>query len=203
MRRDGLHRLAVVVVHAELFLLVDGIQGFLADDHALIEHELAQGLAQVGVLADGLGDDVAGAFQGILDGSYFLFWIDERGSVIADGLSTGLLSPKIVGEGLEAAIASDRGFGPPLRTVRKVEIFQLGLVEGGLDAGLELVAELALLKDRAKDSFATADELSKVAELVFDVADLYLVEIAGRLFAIACDEGNGAPFVEQSDDRGE
>ena len=41
------------------FELVSFDKSFFTDNDALIEHELAQGPAEVGVLADGLGDDVA------------------------------------------------------------------------------------------------------------------------------------------------
>ena len=63
MRRNGLHWLAVVVVHFELFLLIDRIQRFFADDDAFLKHESTKDLAEVGVFADGFGDDVARAFD--------------------------------------------------------------------------------------------------------------------------------------------
>ena len=67
--------------------------------------------------------------------------------------------------------------------------------------GLQLVGELALLEDGGEDRLAAADEIAEVGELLFDVADLDLVESSGGLLAIARDEGDGAAFVEQLDDR--
>src|ERR1700722_16405510 len=101
--RDALHRLAIVIVHLELFLLIYCIQSLFADNNALIEHELAQGLAEVGVLADGLSDNVAGAFECGLDRGDFPFWIDERGWVIGDGLAGGAVGPGGGGGGGQAA----------------------------------------------------------------------------------------------------
>src|SRR6266481_228949 len=66
VRRNGLHRFAVVVVHFELLLLVDCIEGLFTDNNALVEHEMPQTLAEICVFADGLGDDMAGTFEGIL-----------------------------------------------------------------------------------------------------------------------------------------
>ena len=42
MRGDGLHRLAILVVHLELFLLVDAVDASAALDDALFEHQVAQ-----------------------------------------------------------------------------------------------------------------------------------------------------------------
>ena len=54
----------MVAVHEFRF---QAIGSFDPHHHGLKRDQLAQSLAQVGVLADGLGDDVTGAFQGILD----------------------------------------------------------------------------------------------------------------------------------------
>jgi hypothetical protein len=146
---------------------------------------------------------VAGALECSLDSGDFPFWIDERGCVIGDGLAGRLLRPEAVGEGLQATVASNSGLGPTLGAVGQVQIFEFRLVKGGLDPGLEFVGKLALLEDGAEDGLAAADEVSKVAELRFDVANLDLVEVASGLFAIASNEGDGAAFVEQTDNGGE
>ena len=87
MRCEGilLDRLAVVVIHLELLLLVDLRlrRPCSADDHAFVEHHLAQRLADVGVLADHFGDDVARAFERLLDRGDALLRIDKRGREFA------------------------------------------------------------------------------------------------------------------------
>ena len=110
-----------------------------------------------------------------------------------------LLSPEIGGERLQAFFAGDRGLGAALGLVGQIEIFQFALVERGLDAGLQLVGQLALLGDGGQDGLAASHQLAEVAELLFDVADLDLVEVAGGFLAVAGDEGHGAALVEQSD----
>ncbi len=88
-----LHRLAIVVVHLELFLLIDGIGGLAAGDDALVEHKLAERLAQVGIFADGFGHDVARAFQRFVDVGDALFFADEGGGKIGERKLGGLLRP--------------------------------------------------------------------------------------------------------------
>src|SRR6202789_3109719 len=64
VRRDGPYRLAIVIVHLEFFMFIDSVERFLADDDAFLEQELAECLTEVGVLTDGLGDDMAGGVRG-------------------------------------------------------------------------------------------------------------------------------------------
>ena len=75
MRCEGIcfDGLAVVIVHLELLLFVDRVHRFLADDDAFLEHGVAQQLADIGVVADGFGQDVARAFQRLLDARRRLF----------------------------------------------------------------------------------------------------------------------------------
>ncbi len=164
VRGDGLYRLAIVVVHLELFLLVDRVEGFLADDDAFLEQELAESLAEVGVLADGFGDDMAGAFEGILDGGDFLFGADKGGREFGEGLRCWELRPEVVGERLQAAVAGDGGLGASLGAIGEVEVFELGLVEGGVDTRLKVIGELALLEDGGEDGLAAADEIAEVGD---------------------------------------
>ena len=79
MRGNRLHRLGVLVVHLEFFLLIDRVGDFFADHHALIEEHLAQRLAQVGVFADPLGDNVARAFESLVRRGHAQFRIHEGG----------------------------------------------------------------------------------------------------------------------------
>ena len=162
VRGDGLYRLAIVIVHLEFFLLVDRVERFLADDDAFLEQELAQCLAEVGVLTDGLGDDVAGAFESVLDGGHFLFGADKGGCEFGEGLRGWELRPEVVGERLQAAVAGDGGLGAPLGAIGQVQILELGLVEGGVDTSLEVGGELALLEDGGENALAAANEIEEV-----------------------------------------
>ena len=68
-----------------------------------------------------------------------------------------------------------------------------------IDTRLQLVGQLALLLDGGEDGLFARDQLAKVEQLLFDGADLDLVQVAGRLFAVAGDEGDGGAFVEKLD----
>ncbi len=69
------------------------------------------------------------------------------------------------------------------------------------DARFQLIGQLALFFDGVQDGFAARDQIAEVGELLFDVADLHFVEIAGGFLAIARDERHGAAAIEQFDDR--
>jgi hypothetical protein len=99
---------------------------------------------------------VAGAFEGTFDGGYFLLYANESGCELVERHGGGLLIPEVVGERFETLIASDCRFRPALGAVRKVEIFQLGAVEGRLDLGLQLIGQFALFLDRREDCGAAA-----------------------------------------------
>jgi hypothetical protein len=99
VRGDGLHRLAVVVVYFELFLLIDRIHRSFADDNAFLEHESTEGFAKVGVFADSFGDDVARALEGVPECGDFPFGIDEGSCVVSKWLPGGLLCPEILSKG--------------------------------------------------------------------------------------------------------
>ena len=163
---------------------------------------MAQKLANVGVVADGFGEDVARAFERLLHAGDAFFGIDERRGKCFERRAGRLLIPEIVRERLQAFFARDHGLGAALGLVREVEIFQLALVEGLLDTRLQLVGQLALFLNGGEDGLLARNQLAEIEQLFFDGADLDLVEVAGRLLAVAGDEGDGGAFVEELD-RGE
>jgi hypothetical protein len=83
----------VFVVHLELFLFVDAVDAPAALDDALFEHQVAGQLAQLRVLADALGDNVARTFERVLRRRHFLLRADERGGEFAQRLVGGVLIP--------------------------------------------------------------------------------------------------------------
>ena len=155
-------------------------------------HHGADGLAVVGVFGDHFGDDMAGTFEGFGG-------IAEGGGEVGEGLAVGDLFQHIDGEGFEAFLAGNAGFGFALGLIGKVEIFEFGLVEGLLDFGLKFGGELALFLDGAEDGGSAVFEFAEVLELLLDGEDLDLVEVAGGFLAVAGDEGDGAAFVEEGD----
>src|ERR1700722_13871543 len=123
MRRDCLHYLAILVIHLEFFLLVDGIDRLAANDNAFLEHEMAQSFSQIWIFADDLGDNMARAFEGILCRINLLLRIDEAGGEFEQGLPRRLLLPQVESKRLETFLACNGCLGTTLRTVREIEVF--------------------------------------------------------------------------------
>ena len=110
------------------------------------------------------------------------------------------LLPEKEGERFQALVARDGGLGAALRLVRQVEIFEFGLFERGLDLRLQFRREFALFLNGREHGLAAIFQFAEVLQLLLDVADLDLVQIAGHFLAIARDEGHRGAFVEQFDD---
>jgi hypothetical protein len=180
-------------------LLVDGVGHLAADHDAFVEHHLAQRLAQIGRLGDRLGDDVARAVERLLRRVDALLGVDERRGQRFERQLARDLRPEVIGQRFEALLARDGRLRAALRLVGQVEIFELALVERLLDARFQFVGELALLGDGGENRLAPVGEFAEVAELLFDVADLDLVEIARGFLAVTGDKRHGAALVEQLD----
>ena len=102
-----------------------------------------------------------------------------------------------VRERLEARLLGDLGLGAALGLERQIDVFEPALAVGGADRGFERVVELALLADRIEDDGAPLLQLAQIAQALVERAQLRVVERAGRLLAIAGDEGNRRAVVEQ------
>src|ERR1700722_10657277 len=95
MRRYRLHRLAILVIHLEFFLLVDSIDRLATDDDALLEHEMAERLTQISILADDLCNDVTRAFQSFLNRADLFLSIDKAGGKLRQRNSRRFLRPQV------------------------------------------------------------------------------------------------------------
>jgi hypothetical protein len=71
------------------------------------------------------------------------------------------------------------------------------LVGAAVDRGAQLGRELALLVDALEHRRAPLLELAQVAQARLELAQLRVVEAVGGLLAVAGDEGNVRPAVEQ------
>jgi hypothetical protein len=157
---------------------------------------LAQIADEFGVLADALDQNETRALEGGFDifdallGAVILFGFRRR-------IERGVGEQRI-GQRLEAGFASDLSFGSPLGLERRVDIFEFDLAVGGLDGALKLGRQLALLGDALEHRDAPVLELCEVAEALFELAQLRVVEPASLLFAVARDEWHGRAFAKQA-----
>ena len=195
MRRQLVDRLAGVEVVAELRALLLLALDHRGPDRALFPHVRAQAADQFGRLREPLDEDGAGA-------------IERRGDVEHAGRLVDVLGRRLfgherrrreqrVGKRLESLLARHLGLRSLLRAVRRVEVLETRLAVGAADRVLELRRELLLLDERGQDRRAALLELAQVAQALLERTQLRVVEPAGRLLAVARDEGHGGAFVEQ------
>ena len=96
-------------------------------------------------------------------------------------------------------LAGARGERLLLRPERQIQIFEPLHAVGVLDLAAELVGEFVLRFDRAEDCLLAFIELADVGDGVADTGDLLLVEAAGLVAAIACDEGDRVAVIQERD----
>ena len=105
------------------------------------------------------------------------------------------------GQRREAGLPGDLGLGAALRLERQIDVFQASLAVGGQDRGFQRGIELALLADRIEDRGAALLELAQIGQALFQLAQLRVVERAGRLLAVARNERHRCAAVEQRNRR--
>ncbi len=167
----------------------------LGDQPAAGPHPFAQRADQVGVLAEALDQDGAGAVQcgGRVGDLLVQEGRGERGRVL------GRVGEQRVGQRFEAGLAGDLRLGAPLGLVREVDVLQPGLGVGGEDLRAQRVVQLALGVDGLQHGGAALLQLAQVAQPLLQGAQLGVVEGAGGFLAVARDEGDGRSSVEQAD----
>ncbi len=140
-----------------------------------------------------LGDNVLRSFDGF--GRVLHITFDKAlGRVLGMTLK---LHHQRVGQRLQSTFAGYLCPCAPLGLEGQIKVFELCGIPTGRDAIAQFVGEFALLLNGFEDGVLA---LLHLFELVVEIADgsyLHLVEVAGSLFAIAADEGNGTARVEQ------
>ncbi|MNO47635.1 hypothetical protein D3C76_379530 [compost metagenome] len=194
VRRHAFERFVVFEVIAEL-----GAFLFLAGNHAGTEggfllEVAAQLVQQAGVFGEAFHQDVLGAFEGSLHIGHAFFRVDET---CGFGFrAQGRVVEQAVGQLAEAGFQGDLALGAALLLVRQVQVFETGLGVGELDVAFKLRGQLALLFDAGEDADAPFVEFSQVAQALFQMTQLRIVEAAGHFFPVTGDEGNGRAFIE-------
>ncbi len=174
--------------------------------------EPAEVFAGGGVIAHALGEDVAGAGEGLVGGGDFgndvfavvggVFTAHIRGGRGGE-IDGGVLRPDLVGERLDALFFGDGGAGALLRAERQVDVLEADEGLGVGDLGGERVGEEVALLEGGEDGGSAFVEGGELFEAVADGGDLDLVEFAGHLFAVTGDEGDGGALFEELRGRGD
>ena len=108
-----------------------------------------------------------------------------------------------IGQRQQPGFQRDLRLGAAFWFVRQVQVFQAGLVFGMTDRVQQLRRHLVLLIDRRDDRGAPFLQLAQVAQALFQQPQLHIVQLAGRLLAVARDERHGRTLVEQRNGGGD
>ena len=179
-----------------------GAFGFLAFDDgrpqkSVFLQVVAQRLQQLRVFGELFHQDLAGAVEhglgvgeaGVGVEVFFGFVVRRQLRVVE----------QCQRQRLDAGFAGDLGLGPAFLLVRQVKVFETLLGFGIFDHRPQFRRQLALFLDAGENGAATVFEFAQVAETLFQVAQLRVVEFAGDFLPVAGDEGHGGAFVEELD----
>ena len=190
---QGLVPVEIVAVLLGLVRVLLGLDHLRGDDGRAAEGATHL-LARAFVLADHLGNDVLSPTEsGFGRGDGIATNKTLSGSL---GVALTLLEQDL-GQRLQALLAGHLGTGAALGAERQVDVLQLGGIPRLVDALLQLGRQLVLLADGLQDGLLAAGQLAQLVELLADGGYLHFVEAAGALLAVAGNEGNGAPLLEQ------
>ena len=162
MRRNCLHRLRVLVVHLELFLLIRRVLHLAAHNRTLVKHQLPQRLAQVRVFAHPLGHNMPRAFKCLVHAPNAELCVHKAACKLRQCLCGRLLLPQVKRQRLQPLLTCNRRLGAPLWTIRKIKIFKFVFVERSFDARLQFIRQLALLGNRSKNRRAPLRQIAKI-----------------------------------------
>ena len=175
---------------ARLLLAVDD----LGDDHALGGQILAQAADQFGVFGEALHQDLACAIQRVLHRGHALFLADKGGSFRFRHLAR--IGEQRIGQRLQPRLSGNLRLGAALLLERQIKIFQHRLGVGLRDLQRQLVRQLALLINRPHDGGAPVFHLAQIDQPLFQLAQLGVIQPAGRFLAVARDEGHRRTLIQ-------
>ena len=190
-------RLSVFEVIAELGALRLLVRHQPAGQQGVVAQELAQRRQQLRVFGEALHQNLPGAVQGGLAVGKTRLGIEVVGG---QGIRVqGRVGQQRIGQRLQPRLPGDQRLAAPPRLIGQVQVFQAVLGIGVEDGLLQGGGELALLADAAEDDLAALLQLPQVVQALRQLPQLGVVQGAGHFLAIAGDEGDGRPLVQQFD----
>ena len=192
--RHAFERLVVFEVVAELgafFLFAGDDAG--AEDGFLLEVG-TQFFQEAGVFGEALHQDVLGAFEGGLDVGDAFFRVDEARGFGFRGQRW--VVEQAIGQITQAGFQGDLALCTTFLFVRQVKVFEAGLGVREFDVAFQLRGQLALFLDAGEDADTPFVEFSQVAQALFQVPQLGVVEAAGYFFSVTGDEGHRGAFIQ-------
>ncbi len=154
--------------------------------------------ADIGIIADGLGDDIPGTLEGFFDRFHIFIQIGFLDDVCDISLGKRLLED-MVRQTLQASFTSDHGASAALGFIRGVQVLEGSHGLRCQDGGFELIREFALLFDGSQDSIPALLDLAQADDFICHDPDLLIIKGAGHFLAITGDERDSIAFVQQTD----
>ncbi|MND64753.1 hypothetical protein D3C80_560990 [compost metagenome] len=199
VRRHALEHFVVLEVIAKLrpFLFLAGHQA--STEHRFLLEEAAQLVEQAGVFGEALHEDVLGAFEGGLDVRHAFFGVDKT---CGFGFRAQLrVMQQTIGQLAQAGFQGDLALGAALLFIRQVKVFKARLGVGQFDLAGKLRRQFALLFNAGKDTGAAVVQLAQVAQALFQMTQLGVVQAAGHFFTVTGDKRHRRAFIQQGHGR--
>ena len=188
------HRFRKVVIHGIGRVVRIRADGF---EHPSAMQQRAQTAAQVSIVRQVLGDDVARACERVLGGLYTPFRIDiglcqrfQRRGGSARRENGG-------SERLQPLFARDGRTGAALGAVGAVQVVERSERLRPLNGGSQFVGQLALRLDRIPHLSAALVQPAQIGKALGQPADGLVVHCAVHLLAVARDERHGVAVIQQ------
>ena len=200
---DGQHLVALGPAHRDLEVIVQAVDRVLrllgrspGGQHAPAQIQLPQLPADVGVVGDVLGQDVAGPLKGVLRRLHPLVRVQKVQGRLT-GVHRRALSGEQPGQGFQPLLPGDGGPGAPLLLIGAVQVLHLRQSGGRSDGVGELLGELALVLDSGGDLPLPGLQVPQVLKAVRQPAQQLVVHGAVELLAVAGDKRDGGTLVDE------
>ena len=167
----------------------------LAGEDTPAGHQVAKGLADVGVVGEVFGDDVAGPLEGILHAFYTLLRVHKGFGQRGGGLT--ILGKNRLRQGRQTLLPGNGAPGAPLLFVGAVQVLHLRHGSGGIDGLGQLLSQFSLVFDGFFDFLPALLQIPQVGQPGFQGAQGGVVHGPVHFFSVTGDKGNGVALVHQ------
>ncbi len=200
MRGQGADRFPVAAVHFKgLLQFLFRVVFYRRQEDGALPQDGTEKLAESGIFADCLGDNVGCPGEGVCDAGYTIFFVNVVSGDLVNGsvFSGSPGSKEYFRQRGKSLFPGNRRPGPAFFLVREINILQLLQLCGFFQGGGDFRGQLAKAFDFDPDFLLTGHQIAEVAEALLNGADLGFVQLAGGLLSIAGDEGDRCAAIQQ------
>ena len=168
-----------------------------------LSNAIQQGLqcfAQLGTVADLLGDDIRGTGQRVFNALHTLFWVYIIFCSFFRSRAVPVLTKEQLGQWVKPFFFRNGGTGTTLLLIGTVKILELCEGSGLPDGSGKFIGELALLLNGGENGVAPFLKIAQVLQPSFQRAQCCVVHGPVQFLAVTGDERNGVALIQQTDD---